>query len=69
MARIIRKGSLPESRKMELTCSNCKTVAEFTYSEGRPSSDQRDGNAICFECPLCHKDIWRNDGPTQQWDR
>jgi hypothetical protein len=63
--RIISPGQLPEEKLFKGTCSNCKTVFECKRSEGKFSSDQRDGSMLEVTCPFCNKKAWaypRNDG-------
>lgn len=56
--KIIKRGEIPEERVFRFECQHCHTVAEATAKEGRFSSDQRDGDARVFKCPVCDRDVW-----------
>lgn len=55
--RIIRQGKLPEMELFEVTCDRCKTLFEFEKVEAKITSDQRDGDFMTIDCPLCHKPV------------
>lgn len=57
--KIIKRGE-PPNIKYNFTCRNCKTVAVAEKHEGRYVADQRDGDAIVFNCPVCAKECWVN---------
>lgn len=66
--KIIKKGKRPEDKKHRGTCHNCKTVVEFSQSEGVVTYDQRDGNFVTVKCPTCGQDITSAINPPQRFD-
>lgn len=61
MPEILKRGELPEERKYQGTCSNCKSEIRFGHSEVHHSYDQRDGGSIFkATCPVCQKDMYPN---------
>jgi hypothetical protein len=63
---ILHRGTLPEERQYEATCTRCYTKFRFAQHEASMSSDQRDGNALRIDCPVCRNTVWvdprRNNG-------
>lgn len=53
--RVIKRGILPSERKTEWTCGTCKSIVESTQNEGEYISDQREGDCVKFECPVCKR--------------
>ena len=60
MAKILKTGNTP---KYNLTCRNCKTVAEYDNWELKEYEDCYDCECIEFRCPVCNKftSIQKND--------
>lgn len=58
--KIVKPGKISQDMTYKVTCQNCKAVVIFEHNEGYFSSDQRDGNAIVFDCPCCKRQIWKN---------
>jgi len=54
---IIRRGSLPEDKQYKSTCNNCDTLFSFTRGEARHIDDQRDGDYLVINCPVCHQPV------------
>lgn len=52
---IIKKGELPAEKLYTLTCRYCSTEFRFKQGEAKRISDQRDGNYLSINCPLCHR--------------
>ena len=71
--RIIRTGQLPSEIVYNTTCRNCNTHFEFKASEAQFIGDQRDGDCLKVECPLCNKSAYvsikSNSGSGNQYDR
>jgi len=70
MVEIIRQGQRPEDRRIETTCTRCKTVFAFQAHEARLVPDQRDGDFYQLPCPICSSPVsvaatvgrdWRHD--------
>lgn len=59
MIKIIERGIKPDDKEYRTSCSRCKTVFEFVRSEAEYVSDQRDGDALVIECPVCKERVWR----------
>ena len=51
--KILEKGIPPEERKHTLTCHVCQTKFEFFEKEATVTYDQRDGNYLRIDCPVC----------------
>jgi len=52
--KVIKSGKLPEEKSCQWTCKKCRAVIEAMKKEGKIFHDQRDGNAVIFNCPECH---------------
>lgn len=50
---IIKQGVLPQEKVHQVTCRTCSTVFEFSKAEAQLVFDQRDGNYLKVNCPLC----------------
>lgn len=61
---IIKRGQLPEDRVYGLQCDTCKTEFKFKQSEGRYSSDYREGSYVAIACPVCSRDCYAYPGKT-----
>ena len=51
--KIIEYGNDPDKVERRWTCRNCKSIIESALSEGSVTYDQRDGNYVTFDCPVC----------------
>ena len=51
--KIIKKGNIPEEKIYRSECYNCKTEFEFQAREAKLTRDQRDGDFLTVDCPLC----------------
>lgn len=60
MVEIITRGRKPGEARYEATCRECRTVFRFARSEARYVSDQRDGDAVAINCPVCSQQVWIN---------
>jgi predicted RNA-binding Zn-ribbon protein involved in translation (DUF1610 family) len=58
--KILEKGKVPGTKSAQFKCRNCGSRLEATRDEGRLSTDQRDGDARVFDCPICKAEIWVN---------
>jgi len=52
---IIQRGQKPEEKPYRVTCRTCDTVFEFLRSEAKYVPDQRDGDYVEINCPVCHR--------------
>lgn len=50
---ILKRGKLPEDKTYEARCNHCKTEIRFQQREGHITHDQRDGDFITVNCPVC----------------
>lgn len=50
---ILKRGTPPKERTHQATCRACGTEFRFRESEGRVTHDQRDGDFIQIDCPVC----------------
>jgi RNase P subunit RPR2 len=67
MVYILNKGTFPRNTHYTMHCRKCRTTVTFEQREGRIVHDQRDGDAIVFDCPVCHTELWHHAdyrGPT-----
>lgn len=55
--KIIKKGKLPEEREYMSTCRHCKTFFSFLKNEATYNYDQRDGDFLSIDCPLCKNKV------------
>lgn len=53
MVTIIKRGIKPAERLYEVTCGECTTVFSFKQAEAQYKSDQRDGDYLTIQCPVC----------------
>lgn len=59
MIEIIAKGNKrPEDRTYRNTCGHCGSILQFKGNDGREVSDQREGDAIVIDCPVCAAEVW-----------
>lgn len=59
MVEIIERGTVPSDKEYDIRCKRCKTLFKFRRSEAEYVADQRDGDALVIECPLCSERVWR----------
>lgn len=52
---IIKRGTPPEDREYEGTCTDCRTEVRFKQSEASSSNDPREGPLYFVGCPVCIK--------------
>ena len=55
--KLITKGKKPEEKIYQGKCLNCYSVVQASPSDGRVTSDQRDGNFFTFNCPNCNHNM------------
>lgn len=55
--RIIKEGKIPEEQEIKATCRYCGTQFAFYRKEATYISDQRDGDYLDIQCPLCKKSV------------
>lgn len=60
--KIIKRGTIPSERRWEFTCRNCGTVFEIAQAEAKLVSDQRDGDYLAIDCPVCDKQCTQSVG-------
>lgn len=53
--KIIKQGKLPEEQIYHSVCNYCKTEFEFAEKEGKVVFEQRDGDYVAIDCPLCKR--------------
>lgn len=56
--KILYRGTKPSETVHRATCSTCKSQIEFQRHEGKINNDQRDGNTIEVDCPVCETKIF-----------
>lgn len=53
MIEITKRGMLPKEIVYDGKCNHCKTEFRFSEDEGEVVYDQRDGDYVKIDCPLC----------------
>lgn len=56
--RIIHRGTPPTEETRDCECRTCGTEFEFERREATVVPDQRDGDALKIECPVCRHACW-----------
>jgi hypothetical protein len=56
--KIIEYGDRPEDKVYRNKCGHCKTVYEFARKEAKFHSDQRDGDYLTINCPVCQREAY-----------
>jgi RNase P subunit RPR2 len=51
--KIIKRGQVPGNEVYRLDCNHCHTEFEIEAKEAKYNSDQRDGDYLSIECPIC----------------
>lgn len=51
--KIIERGEHPKNKLYTVKCKQCGTKFEFEAHEGHVVRDQRDGDFIQINCPVC----------------
>lgn len=51
---IIKRGEVPANKIFRGFCMNCKTEVEFPRRAAKYNSDQRDGDFLSVDCPVCN---------------
>ena len=51
--KILKLGTPPAERVYRVTCDQCKSELEFLEKEAKFNFDQRDGNFLSLNCPVC----------------
>ena len=57
MIEILEKGEPKSERKFTVGCRGCNSKLRYSKSDGVVVHDQRDGDFLKLDCPVCHKDI------------
>jgi RNase P subunit RPR2 len=55
--KILKRGLAPESRIHNGSCRNCQTEIEFEAREAQRVNDQRAGDFLQIDCPICQHKI------------
>ena len=58
--KVIKRGEIPETKPLNVTCNNCHSEIEFLPMEVKRVFDQRDGDFYQFDCPVCRKLVARS---------
>lgn len=58
VVQIIERGHKPSDKDHTARCRECETKFTFKRSEASFVPDQRDGDALVINCPLCGVKIW-----------
>jgi len=55
---VTKRGTPRSDRPCEFSCRECGSEMRATIKDGTYVSDQRDGDAVKFRCPVCREEIW-----------
>lgn len=50
---ILEKGTPPAARTYTARCRKCTSLLRFAQSDAEYQHDQRDGDFLAIECPVC----------------
>lgn len=67
MINIIERGEPPSEKTYTTSCYNCKTKFSFQGKDAKTSFDQREGDYLMINCPVCHNPCYHYK--TTYWDR
>jgi hypothetical protein len=56
--KILYNALLDTSPTEQRTCQGCHSKLELEPSDYTYTYDNRDGNALIYECPVCQKNNW-----------
>jgi len=59
---VIERGTPPEEVNYEVQCQKCISKLKFKRSDAGYVSDQRDGNYLTVECPVCRNLVTKSLG-------
>lgn len=51
--KVLRQGIIPGDIKHYAVCNHCKSVLEFQRKEAKMTHDQREGDYMVINCPVC----------------
>ena len=54
---IIKKGKNPDDKNYISQCQKCGTQVKFKRHEAKLTPDQRDGDILTVDCPVCDGNI------------
>lgn len=60
MVTVIKQGKLPEDVEYEVECYKCRTIFSFKAKEAEKVYDQRDGDFLSINCPICKNKVTRH---------
>lgn len=63
---ILNRGQLPQDVTYRVTCKCCNSLLRFKRSDADLRHDQRDGDFLAIECPVCHLSVYVADVPQTQ---
>ncbi len=57
MVEILVNGQKPEDRQYTALCRKCNSLLRFKRSEATFIPDQRDGDMVRINCPVCKNPV------------
>jgi RNase P subunit RPR2 len=57
MVEVLQRGQKPSERTYTATCRTCNSQLRFKASEAKVTFDQRDGDFVSVECPVCSETV------------
>lgn len=58
--KIIKRGTPPNENPYHVECRSCHSEIEFMRIEAKLVPDQRDGDFLTINCPVCNVEIHTN---------
>lgn len=57
LVEVLKRGESPGNRVYEVTCRVCHSELRFKEFEGEYHRDQRDGDFLSIQCPVCKRPV------------
>lgn len=54
---IVRRGKPKEEKEYQAGCRYCGTIIKFKRGDAKYQSDQREGDYLVVDCPICTRQI------------
>lgn len=55
---VLERGVIPGDKTYEARCTSCKSLLRFRQDDARYYPDQRDGDSLQVDCPVCRNSVW-----------
>ena len=58
MIEVIQRGNPPAEKLYRTQCPDCRSTLQFKRADAEFIADQRDGDCLKIECPVCDRFIY-----------